>query len=105
MNRQEIIVKSFFHATGTVLYIGSVAWVMFNAAKIFGENEPDTFLIPLLVLTLFVISACVTGLLVLGRPLHLYLSGLKQEAFTFLFATIAWLIVFLAVVGGVLIAM
>jgi hypothetical protein len=46
-------------------------------------------------LLLFIISASVTGLLVLGKPIHLYLSGLKKEAFVLLFATTGWLVLFL----------
>ena len=74
---------------------------MFNGQEIFGEVS--NFLMPLFLLLLFVISAAITGLLVLGKPVHLYLSGLKKEAFILLFATLAWLVISLAVVAVVLV--
>lgn len=73
---------------------------MFNASRWFGEK--DDFLAPVFALLLFVISATVTGLLVLGRPLALYLGGAKKEAFAFLSATLGWLAVFLVAVGAIM---
>jgi len=54
-------------------------------------------------LLLFVISASVTGLLVLGKPIHLYLSGLKKESLTMLFANMGWLVVFALITAIILI--
>ena len=48
---------------------------------------------PLFVLLLLVISASVTGLLILAKPIHLYLSGFKRETFILLFVT-GWLVLF-----------
>jgi len=80
-------------------------WVIFHSEQLFGAKaqEPN-FLIPVMMLLLFIVSACITGGLVLGRPLHLYLSGLKKEAFTLLFSTIGWLVLFLALVAGTLLS-
>ena len=93
MRKSSFILKSFIHAAGTFMYICGVALIFFNAQKIFGETK--SFLIPVMMLTLFVLSASITGLLVLGRPMWLYLDGHKKEAVTFLFATLGWLAVFL----------
>lgn len=71
------------HAAGVFVYVSFVAWLGFNSQKFFG-GEPDNFLTPLFVLLLFVISASITGLLVLGKPIHMYMNGLRKEAFTLL---------------------
>ena len=70
-----------------------MAWLGFNNQIIFGEE--DSFLTPLFTLLLFVVSASITGLLVLGKPVLLYLNGQKKEALTLLFATLVWLVMFL----------
>ncbi|MBI4084954.1 MAG: hypothetical protein HY432_00355 [Candidatus Liptonbacteria bacterium] len=96
MKKSEYLLKSFINAAGVFIYVSAVAWLMFNSQNIFGKDE--NFLIPLFVLMLFVISALITGLLILGKPIHLYLSGFKKEAFILLFSTLGWLILLTAVV-------
>ncbi len=95
MNNQTLISKSFVHALGAFLYVFLVAWTMSHIKVIFGPG-PDNFFAPLFVLLLFLISALVTGLLILGRPVYLYLEGKKKEAVQFIIATLIWLIVFFA---------
>lgn len=77
MKKYEYILKSFINATGVLIYVSAIAFFGFNGEKIFG-NKPN-FLIPLFMLLLFIISASVTGLLVLGKPIQLYLNGLKKK--------------------------
>lgn len=101
MNKPEYIKRSFINAAGVFVYVSGVAWFGFNSQTIFGKQH-GSFLMPLFVLLLFVISASVTGLLVLGKPILMYLNGLKREAFILLFATLGWLGVFLV---GVVIAL
>ncbi|HNW96261.1 MAG TPA: hypothetical protein PLQ44_00850 [Candidatus Paceibacterota bacterium] len=96
MKKSEYILKSLINALGVFAYVSIVAWLIFNGEHIF-DNKPS-FLIPLFMLLLFIISASVTGLLVMGKPIHLYLSGLKKEAFILLFITLAWLIIFIIVI-------
>ncbi|MDP2656541.1 MAG: hypothetical protein Q8P11_03200 [bacterium] len=102
MKKYEYILKSLPNALGVFLYISAIAFFFANAQNIFG-NEEDNFLIPVFMLLLFVISASITGLLVLGKPIFLYLNGLKKEGFIMLFATLGWLIVFLFAVVAFLI--
>ncbi len=100
MKTSEYILKGLLHGAATTLYITAVALFFFNAGKIFGDGQ--TFFIPIFILLLFVISACVTGALVLGRPLYFYLHGHAKDAIALFFATLAWLVVFMVVIGGVL---
>jgi hypothetical protein len=96
MKKSEYILKSFINALGVFIYVSIVAWLLFNGEHVF-DNKPS-FLIPLFMLLLFIISASITSLLVLGKPIHLYLSGFKKEAFTLLFATLIWLAIFVGIV-------
>ncbi len=100
MGKSGFILKSFLDALGTFVYAAFVAWLGFNGQTIF--EKPSSFLMPLFMLLLFVRSALATGLLVLGKPIVLYLNGLKREAFILLFSTLGWLILFLLIVTVVL---
>jgi len=99
MKKSEYILKSLINALGVLVYVSIVAWLIFNGEHIF-DNKPS-FLIPLFMLLLFIISASITGLLVLGKPIHLYLSGFKKEAFILLFATLIWLAFFVIVIVSI----
>lgn len=100
MKTPDYVKKSFINAGGTFIYVSAVAWVLSNGQKLFGNVSG--FAAPLLILTLLVVSASITGLLVLGKPIHLYLNGFKKEAFVLLFATLAWLLVFIIFVAAFL---
>jgi hypothetical protein len=88
--------RSFVHALGTVAYIALVATVMSNAEQIFGraEGQGEAPLVGVAMLLLFVLSASITGLLVLGTPVRWYLDGKKQEAVQLLGCTVGWLALF-----------
>lgn len=102
MKRGDLVLRSFINAAATFVYVAAVAWFGFNSQAIFGKQQP-TFLAPLFVLLLLVVSASITGLLVLGKPIHLYVSGLKKEAVVLFSSTLGWLVLFLlAVVGALL---
>ena len=100
MKKSEYFLKSLVNAAGVFVYVSAIAWMLFSGEMIFGKAS--SFLMPLLLLLLFIVSASITGLLVLGKPIHLYLSGLKKEAFVLLFATLAWLVIFFIAVVVVL---
>jgi hypothetical protein len=90
MKKHQLIVWSFVDAVAALLYIAAVAWLMSNAEHLFGKIT--SFWGPLAFLLLFVLSATIVGLLVLGRPIHLYLNDMKREAWRVLFFTVGWLI-------------
>jgi len=92
MPQTKPIVHAFGHAVLVSLYTTGVAWLLFNAQRIFGKAP--SFLIPLAVLMLFVVSATIVGTLVLGPPALLYFNGKKDEALKFFGYTVAWLVVF-----------
>jgi hypothetical protein len=86
------ILHSLAHALLVFIYVAFVAWFMThaNALGIPADNE-NTIWGPILFFTLFVISAAITGALVLGRPLLLYLDGMKKEGILFFAYTVAWM--------------
>lgn len=87
MKKSQYLLISLASAAGVFIYVAAVAWIGFNGEAIFGKQEAGP-LMPMFVLLLFVLSAAITGLLVLGKPIHLYLSGLKKEAAILLFCTL-----------------
>lgn len=86
----KLIQRSALNALGTVAYVALVATLMQNAQRFFG-NKPDTVFAPILVLTLFVLSAAITGSLVLGKPILMYLNNEKAEAVRLFLYTLGWL--------------
>lgn len=96
------ITRGFAHAAGVVLYVAGIAWFLANAKYIFGEQEPEGPFIPIFMLLLLIVSATTTGLLVLGKPIHLYLSGMKQEAIRLLLATLGWLMLSVLIFAAIL---
>ena len=94
MNTKNIVWRGFLDGVGAFVYIAVVSWSMFNASRWFGNGE-ESFLIPIFMLLLFVVSATITGFLVLGKPIMLYLDGEKKTAYSLLFVTIVWLVIFL----------
>jgi len=96
MNKSKIIFYSIANSLGVLAYIFLLVSFLNNAENFF--NKPPEILIGTVMLLTFVLSASVTGLLVLGRPIHLYFNGLKKEALTLLFYTLACLFAFLVVI-------
>jgi len=101
MKKSEFILKSFLHSAGVAVYVTGLSLFVNNAQKLFGPKD-NKFFIPIFMLLLFIISASITALLVLGKPISLYLQGLRKEAWQFLFYTLGWLAVFLVIVGIIL---
>lgn len=95
MNR-ELLKQAFLSALGEVVYIALVATVMQNAERIFGRRPGALAFVGFLLL--FVLSATVSGALVLGRPWLLYADGKRREAFTLFGYTVGWLLVFLVAI-------
>jgi hypothetical protein len=99
MDKGKLIQLSFVHSLGVMAYIMVVAWIINNAEKFFGKTS--NFWGPVMFLMLFVFSALLTGILVLGRPIWMYLQNKKQEALYFLFVTVGWMFVLLVLAFAV----
>ncbi len=85
----KLIQRSLLNALGTITYVSVVVTVMRNGEKIFQNINQS--LAPIAFLTLFVLSAAVTGGLVLGKPVMLYLNNQKSDAIKMFIYTLCWL--------------
>lgn len=103
MRNSKLFLSAVLSSLGIFLYVAGVAWVLNHAEKLFGNaGKADNFLAPMAMLLLFVFSAAATGLLFLGRPAHLYLSGFKKESFLLIIYTLACLCVSVLSIFGYL---
>lgn len=100
MLNKKLCRYSFIHSVGVVVYVFFVAGIMFNAENIFGPAQAIIGVVAFLLL--FVFSALVTGGLILGKPITLYLDGKKKEAVWMLFATAGWILLWLIIVFGIM---
>jgi hypothetical protein len=91
MKKSKLLLVSLVNSLGVLVYTSLVVFIMNNGEKLFGQKSP--FLGGLAILMLFVLSAITTSSLVLGRPIYLYLQGLKSEAVKMLIYTVAFLFV------------
>lgn len=89
MKKSKLISCGFLNSVGVLVYIALVSFALNNGEKLFGKMPGVQG--PVALLMLFVLSAAVTGLLVLGRPIYLYFEGAKTEAVKLLFYTVGWL--------------
>lgn len=94
MNK-KLIGSSFLLALGESAYIFLVALFMFNAERLLGSKPEPVGMVAFLLL--FVTSAAVSGALILGKPILLYLEGRKSESIKLFFAILAWLLIFLTI--------
>ncbi len=84
---------SFLLSCGVTLYILGISWLLMNAENLFGTANKIWG--PAIMLLLFVFSALVTGLLVLGYPVWLYLEQRKKDAVRLLLCNVGWLFGFI----------
>jgi hypothetical protein len=91
----KILKPAAMSALGTALYIAVVVTVIFNLPKSF-DQEPNVF-IPMAMLMLFVLSAGITGFLMVGRPVMWYIDGKKKEAVQLFGASVGILFVLMLI--------
>lgn len=88
--------KPFYYALGAALYIValvSVGQIVISALK----DHTETILIPMMMLSVFVLSAAVMGFLFLSEPLRLFMENKKQEAVIFFAKVVGFFACFVAV--------
>ncbi len=94
--------RSLGHAVLVLIYVSIIAFIMSHGEAWFGgDDKPWT---PVALLMLFVLSAAVTGSLVLARPVLMYFDGEKKAAVHFFLYTVAWLSI-LTVIAFIILAM
>lgn len=78
----------FYNAVLGLLYIVAVVSLIFFGSK-WAESQPDNMLMPIGMLSLFVLSASVMGYLFLAQPIILFLDNKRKEAVSLFLRTIA----------------
>lgn len=84
---------AFLQSTGLLIYVSLVSLFMLNANHIVGPGP--NFFGPIAFLLLFIISAIISGLLLLGRAGFLFWEKRYKESFTLLGWTLFWAILYL----------
>ena len=96
MNNKKLVLLSIVNSLGVLAYVSLVVLFMSNSQRIFGKG--DNPIIGVVMLLIFILSALITGSLVLGRPILFYLEEKKAESVRLLFFTIIDLAIILTLV-------
>ena len=85
---------AFLQAVGLVVYCGLVGLLFWKGSDWFGK-PPHLFLGPVMFLVLFVVSALISALIVLGYPFFLFWEKKKiKEALRLVVCTTLWIVFF-----------
>ncbi|MSQ40652.1 MAG: hypothetical protein EXR55_03130 [Dehalococcoidia bacterium] len=99
MSGKRIVLLGLAQALGTALYVSLVVFLIMVADRAPGppDGQPDAgvYWQILSVLLLFIVSASITGALVLGYPAVLALRQRVRDAVLLVGATLGWLILLL----------
>ncbi len=87
-------------AFGVSLYCGFIGTIMQNGDKLFGKQ--DTFITPIVVLTMLCVSVLTCALLVFKKPYELFFDGKKKEALNTVVYTAITLFVILVLLFGIM---
>jgi len=79
----------FLQSTGLVVYISFVAY-FFTLGSIFATKSAATFYAPVILLLLFILSAVISALLVLGKAGILFWEKKYKQSFILLGWTTGW---------------
>jgi len=101
--KNDIIKHAFINASLTALYIIGISSFLFYVSRFF--DSPNTVLIPIMMLSLFVFSAALTGSLIFGRPILWYLEGKKEEAVFLLIYTLGIFLVITLLIFSLLLTL
>ncbi len=94
----KVMKQGFLQALGVSLYCGLVGTIMQNGSKLFGQK--DTFITPILVLTMLCVSVLVCSLIVFKKPYELFFDDKKKEALNVvIYTTISLCMIFVILFG------
>ncbi len=88
--------KPFLYALSAVLYIVILVLIVNSTASMIPK---ETIVIPMTMLSLFVLSVAVMGFLFLSEPLQLLIEKKKQEAVIFFAKTVGFFACFVAILA------
>jgi len=90
-------------AIAYIVFIGAVMYFLSDTQS----NKPDTFLAPILFLSVFTLSAAIMGYLFLYQPLLLLIDGKKKQAVDLFLRTLAIFagitaVIFILLISGII---
>lgn len=97
----QLFKLAVLNSLGVLVYVFLVSLFMNNGSKIFGQAD-NKLLTPIIALMLFIVSALITGYLVLGKPIMLFLENEKKAGLKLLAYTGICLVAILIIVGLIL---
>lgn len=98
---KKVCKESFLYSIIAVVYIALVATLMNNGDKIFGKA--DTIFSVVAFLLLFTLSVLVVGVLLIGKPLMLYLDGKKKDAIYMVASSTGWMFLYLIIALAIMV--
>ncbi|HZW38277.1 MAG TPA: hypothetical protein VFF33_03165 [Ignavibacteriaceae bacterium] len=104
MENKYLLKRAAIDALATALYVFLISQIMKNGDQLFGKVDNKIFA-PMVFLLTFIFSALVTGYLILGKPIMMYLDGQKKEALRLLFYTGAALFIIMILGFALLISL
>ena len=96
-----MIKNPYLNAFMALGYIGGIILVI-NKTSSIAVNTPDTLLAPVTMLSLFVLSAVIMGILFIYEPLRLFLESQKPQALSFLLKTVGTFACFVLILAALL---
>ena len=87
----KIIKRALMNSVGTAAYIILVVSLIWSL-QAFSSEPSHAVIIPIAMLLLLVCSAAITGFLVFGKPVMLYVDGKKRDSIRLLSHTLGMLI-------------
>ena len=96
-----MIKNPYLNAFMALGYIALIILVISKTSSI-AANTPDTLLAPVTMLSLFVLSAAIMGILFVYEPARLFLENQKQQALSFLLKTVATFACFVVILATLL---
>ncbi|MBX4211097.1 hypothetical protein KW783_03975 [Candidatus Parcubacteria bacterium] len=78
----------YINAVLAALYIVTIVFSIQSVTSVIKDRSDNNLLIPMTMLSLFVLSAALMGLLFVYTPLKLFLENQKNEALVFFLKTV-----------------
>ncbi len=93
--------KPFLRALGASAYIAVMVLVVQGVGTLL-KDQNETIIIPMTMLSLFVLSAAVMGFLFLSEPISLLIENKKKEAIVFFAKTVGFFACFVLLFTAIL---
>jgi len=91
-------ILAFFQALGLAVYVGLFALLALHIAPWFENNQATHPAIGIILFLLaFVISAIISGSIILGYPIFLFFEGRRKDALKIVVWSVVWLLLFLGI--------